>query len=262
MHIDPTWLLSPLCLLALIGCGRRDRDPDPQPDPLETIGLEQALAVFAARDGDAPPAPREVTAAEKAVAEAVGDEWRADDEPLWTTMELLPHRLGLVACQRHVEQSYALRLALLERQGDCLWRKQLELGSNFRLETAETVEVSGLVHPVLALKLGNPNATADNVTRLFYAITADDALLIRVENADGDWAAAKLNTNHPNLTIDFGKLHAERVDLRLAALVALSQPAQRELRHDSKIRSTLESLAGSTDTVWLAEAAAQVLTLP
>ena len=81
----------------------------------------------------------------------------------------------------------------------------------------------------------------------------DRITLIRAENDKSGLANQHVAEAHPHHA-DRGNLTGDNDGLRLAALVYLSNPVGAELRADSKIKSILATLAGSTDN-WVAEAA-------
>ncbi|MHC5067808.1 MAG: hypothetical protein ACYTF0_04390 [Planctomycetota bacterium] len=145
------------------------------------------------------------------------------------------------------------RLVVAHVEGTQLrWRSSIDLAAGTALKAVASVAVDGVAAPCLAVDLSGA------VERLYVAVGDDGALLLRAE-ARGQLANSALHRAHPDAVIGGGDLaSADRIE-RLAATVALADPAQGALRAEPGVRGQLEAFARGTD-VWLAQAGAELLT--
>jgi hypothetical protein len=151
-----------------------------------------------------------------------------------------------------------LRLTQVLDGGRVQWRQSLVLGTGHRFIAAETLRRERLDSPVLALRLQDEG---DQPETLFLALRADQPLPLRYERA-GQLANPELFLLHPELEVIRGRIVGDDAVQRLAATLALSNPAEAKERGKPALRSHLQALATGSPDVWLAQAAAAVLTLP
>lgn len=139
------------------------------------------------------------------------------------------------------------------------WQRRLDLNAASQLSKASLGSHSEVSAPVLVLELGG--TTQPDVSVLYISIGSRQGSLVRATDAERRIRHRHLGSAHPYLEVDRGDLGSRDSSAQLAALIALAQPGSQELRHRSGVRSQLDAMAGSTN-MWLAEAAALVLTLP
>jgi hypothetical protein len=139
------------------------------------------------------------------------------------------------------------------------WTRVLELGAGASYGFATLGKRSGFDLPLLVLS--TEGLAQDAAQRFYIGLAKDRGVLLRVIDGDKSLANGRLSSDHPDLAIDAGDIGSNDPALQLAATVALSQASQTGERGNARVRSHLNALAGGTDP-WLAEAAAEVLSLP
>ena len=171
--------------------------------------------------------------------------------------EIRAHAGGFLVLWR--DAGPALQLLQTDAAGRLRWSAPLRFASGASLARAEWKQVDGVDEPVLRVGLDGLPASA--ASELLFAVAADGPMLIRATTGNGRLANARVDDDHPDLPTVPGAIASDdRVD-RLASTVYLAGAERREERSKPGVRSHLQQLAGGTD-LWLAQAAAELLTLP
>lgn len=150
-----------------------------------------------------------------------------------------------------------LHFARLDAGGRLLGQERWSLPVQLRLAAIELTRHEDL-DPLVVLRLAGDELP---VSQLIVAPAGRGVVLLRSTDARGELANQHLSAVFDRVPVQRGRLtSADRVE-RLATTVALAQPDQAAVRAESSTRSHLQALAGGTD-LWLAQAAAELLTLP
>ncbi|MFW5859153.1 MAG: hypothetical protein ACOCYP_03950 [Planctomycetota bacterium] len=237
-----------LVLVALLTVGGACAPRQPSGSPL----LDHIDTDFAALEA---PAYRQVA---RTLAEATGLELDDDasDRSVGPrqVIDLGDGATALVA----VAPGAQLQLARVAADGDVDWRRTASFGEGFSVGELRAFEHGRPAVPMLAVHLRGRGGERQ---RLVWALTDDDACLVRVDDGRGTLLLTQLEQDHSDLEYPRGALDAEAVPAQLAALVRLAAPSRVAERGRPAVLSHLEKLAQSTD-LWVAQQAAEVLTLP
>lgn len=140
--------------------------------------------------------------------------------------------------------------------GGLRWRLEAALGPAWK-PVAASLGQRGAT-PVVTVDLAGRGT---EVQRLRYLLQPRGAVLARIEDGAGRLVASRLAVDHPRLVPAKGRIESTDPVEQLSALLTLAAPSAAAERAKPGVISHLEKLAASTDA-WVAQAAAEVLTLP
>jgi len=163
----------------------------------------------------------------------------------------------LVAVLPAADGGELVLLSQVQDSGRVQWRENLALPPGQRLAGVETGSRRSLPVPLLSLQI---SGEAGGGT-LHLALRHDAALPLRFEQGGG-LANQDFFAVLPGVEVDEGRLSGDDIADKLAATLYLAHPERAEQRGKPATRSHLKQLATGSADIWLAQAAAAVLTLP
>lgn len=172
--------------------------------------------------------------------------------PLW----IRAVSAGYQSCWREAGTGERAVVQQVGPDGAVAWTAVVGLGEGGRV-TSVVVENRAGLGEVLVLRA---EVAASAAAVLYLTTDATGAGLLRAETVEGALANRRVHTDHPALPLRTGDLGGSPV-AALAATVHLVTPDHAAERAKPAVRSHLTQLAAGNDP-WLAQAAAELLTLP
>lgn len=167
--------------------------------------------------------------------------------------DVLPVLAGhLLVAAEPGEDAELLVLALASSDG-VAWTQDIPLASGTLIKGSSIAEQAGA--QLVRIQLAGGVADA-----IYFGLSPVGPALLRAE-AKGAVVNAAFRAANPQVTTSPGKLGGDDVVAQLAATMHLAGPDQAAARGKPAVTGHLKALAGSTNT-WLAQAAADLLTLP
>ena len=165
------------------------------------------------------------------------------------------HGAGTLVAVTKSETGTALVLAHVDGKGDIRWVKTLPVAQGSLVGTISVAKHEGVNDGLIRVALSGRQLDA-----IYLALQPFGPVVVRAERG-GAVANRQLGEAQPGMPIMPGSIGASDKTARLAASVYLSKPGVGEERNKPANRTHIEALAGGND-LWLAEAAATLLTLP